>query len=196
MAIMPPVSSECMDLLHQLLIYDPDLRFWYFNFRINSRDTLKHAFFREYNEVRVSKVAAVEHAPVSTDERHSHHNEEPKSVKYINQTKTKLTEVDNTDAQSTTSADAASHQSSVLQKQKDDRLPVGMRRRSKKEYKVNSYGSKGSLSKVPTNNLYLGDHHKNRKQVDFTNVDRFCKGCEERKGTEREGLQKADRRSI
>jgi serine/threonine protein kinase len=42
-ALLPNVSSECLDLLQSLLIYDPD-------FRITARDALKHAFFKEFYE--------------------------------------------------------------------------------------------------------------------------------------------------
>ncbi|KAJ3303647.1 hypothetical protein HDV03_003621 [Kappamyces sp. JEL0829] len=169
-AIMPAVSSDCIDLLQALLIYDPDTR-------INARDSLKHAFFKEYYEGRssVTKTATIKasddassavpslqaHGPSSyiktKDHTDSHHpaDRPPQANKDPDSRVSKLVKGDGdkdiSDTHSvisTNSGGASSLQSIQSAVKKEERMPVGMRRRSKKEYKINSYGSKGSLPKI------------------------------------------------
>ena len=47
-SLLPHVSDDCLQLILAMLVYDPDDR-------INSKDVMKHAFFKE--------MVANEHAP-------------------------------------------------------------------------------------------------------------------------------------
>jgi len=59
-ALMPSVSDNCMELLHLLLIYDPDPR-------VSSKDVMKHAFFADYT----SEASTVNGTMTKHSENHS-----------------------------------------------------------------------------------------------------------------------------
>lgn len=132
--------------------------------RITARDTLKHGFFREYfekvaplsnissSQEKINATAPPPQAPsiqhnyikskdyANTSKQsveHGKQHEEKQSFKqYAQQQKN-----DESETQSVSS-------NSTVSKGKKDAHPIGMRRRSKKEYKINNYGSKSSLTKV------------------------------------------------
>lgn len=166
-AIMPVVSAECLSLLQNLLTYDPD-------YRITAREILKHPFFKEYFESKTSVTKPPIATTLSTDKTHDKENTQlppapqPNHI-YIKQkdpeqqptnslVKTHTERQPKHAQRSETDKDQADTRSistnsahSVSKKGVDERYPVGMRRRSKKDYMVNSYGgSKGSLTKLPS----------------------------------------------
>jgi hypothetical protein len=137
---------------------------------LNARETLKHSFFKEYFELSVSKLVPVSDTADVKKSAEKENIAPPIPVVQPNQTYIKQKEVmapshapvtknnsekiqksdhqkretDQSDSQSTSS----NSNNSVTKKAAEERFPVGMRRKSKKDYKINSYGSKNSLSKV------------------------------------------------
>ncbi|KAI8896023.1 kinase-like domain-containing protein [Globomyces pollinis-pini] len=163
-ALLPNVSPECIDMLNCLLTYDPDLR-------MTSRDSLKHAFFREYFEMERSRPTSLkqrEDVRESTKETiiQSYVKKPPEnpapvySVKTVTNEKQKVykyeedkpmkahhhIELDNSDAHSvgstSTSNTSNTNPNSFYPKPKVGQYQMGMPRRSKKkEYKTQQNGS-------------------------------------------------------